>query len=123
METKTRLEIAHKKWHKTVAELVSPPYTGTKEELDAIRPLVDEAAKGFCIEFLKDKNEAIEFLSRNRLEVENFFGDLYFKFNTPDVYECLYSYYQRNFPSWSSERIERILEDKCCVVRNKNEKL
>ena len=120
MEDKTRLELAHKRWHKTVATLVSPPYTGAPDELEAIRPLVDKAAEEFCTELLKDKDEAIEFLSKNRLEVENFFGDLYLKFNTPDVYSCLFNYYARNFPSRKKEQIEEILERKCAIVKQKN---
>ena len=117
MESKTRLELAHKAWHASVAKLVSSPYTGAPEELEVIRPLVDEAADKFSAEFLKDKVEALEFLSRNRLEVENFFGDLYLKFPTPEVYECLYNYYARNFPSRSQEQIEEILREKCEVVK------
>ena len=117
MSKGTRLELAHKKWHNTVAKLVSPPYSGTPEEFKLIKPLHDKAAEDFCVEFLKDKDEAIEFLSHNRLEVENFFGDLYSKFNTPDVYDCLYNYYARNFPSWPSERIEGVLKAKCDVEK------
>ena len=116
---KTRLELAHQKWHHRVAKLVSPPYSGTQEELAAINPLLEEAAEEFCIEFLKDKDEAIEFLQRNRLEVENFFGDLYEKFDTPDVYYCLYNYYARNFPNRPQAEIEKILREKCDVVKNK----
>lgn len=117
MSDLTRLERAHKEWHRMVAELVSPPYSGEKEELEAIKPEIDAAAEKFRIEFIKDKDEAISFLSRNRLEVENFFGDLYFKFNTPDVYDCLYGYYERNFPSWPEEKIKQILKRKCNVEK------
>ena len=65
-EEKTRLELAHKKWHSEVAKLVSPPYTGAPEELKKIEPLLEEAGRFFCEELLKDKNEAIKFLERNR---------------------------------------------------------
>lgn len=115
----TRLETAHKRWHGEVARLVSLRYTGTPEELKKIEPLLDRARELFCKEFLRDKDKAIEFLSRNRLEVENFFGDLYLKFNTPEVYDCLYNYYARNFPSRPKEEIEKILREKCDVVRNR----
>ncbi len=115
----TRLELAHKEWHRTVAKLVSSPYTGTPEELEAIKPLVNEAQENFRIEFLKDKDEAIEFLQRNRLEVENFFGDLMLKYQTREVYDTLYNYYARNFPSWPREKIEEILRQKCGIERLK----
>lgn len=114
-EEKTRLELAHKRWHSEVAKLVSPPYSGAPEEYKKIEPLHEKIVEIFREEFLKDKDEAIEFLSRNRLEVENFFGDLYLKFNTPEVYNCLYNYYARNFPSWPREKIEEILRNKCGV--------
>jgi len=117
----TRLELAHKIWHSTVAKLVSPPYMGTTQELEAIKPKIDEAAENFLIEFLKDKDEAICFLSRNRLEVENFFGDLYSKFTLPEVYDCLYNYYKRNFPSRPREEIEEILREKCTVVKKQKQ--
>ncbi len=115
MQVTTRLELAHKRWHSTVAELVSPPYKGTPEEYKAIEPALNEAREKFRLEFLEDDSEAIEFLKRNRLEVENFFGDLYLKFNTPEVYEALYGYYARNFPSWPQEKIKEILRQKCGI--------
>ena len=120
MEEKTRLELAHKRWHSTVAELVSPPYTGTPEELEAIKPLLDEARELFRAEFLKDKNDAIIFLKRNRLEVENFFGDLMQRFDCREIYDTLYNYYARNWPSWPGEKIEELLRRKCGVEKTNN---
>lgn len=113
----TRLELAHKRWHIEVAKLVSPPYTGTTEEYKRIEPLLEKGRGIFREEFLKDKNEAIEFLCRNRLEVENFFGDLMFRYPCEEVYETLYNYYARNFPSWPREKIEEILRQKCGIER------
>jgi hypothetical protein len=117
----TRLELAHKRWHSGVAKLVSPPYTGTPEELEKIKPILEEAREGFRKEFLMDKKEAIEFLSRNRLEVENFFGDLMLRYPCQEVYDTLYNYYARNFPSWQRERIEGIVYQKCGIEKFKNE--
>lgn len=114
---KTRLELAHKRWHSEVAKLVSPPYSGTPEEYKLIEPLHEEIVEIFREEFLKDKDEALEFLSRNRLEVENFFGDLFDKYPTSEVYDTLYNYYARNFPSWPREKIEEILKEKCGVEK------
>ena len=111
----TRLEIAHKTWHGTIATLVSPPFRATPEELQAIQPRVDEATENFRIAFLENEEETIAFLSRNRLEVENFFYDLYQKFHTPEVYSCLYNYYARNHPSWQREQVEQALEQKCNI--------
>ncbi len=119
MSEMTRLELAHHKWHSEVAKLVSPPYKGTPEEYKKIKPIHDKLVEEFRIEFLKDKDEAIEFLRRNRLEVENFFGDLYLKFNTPDVYDCLYNYYARNDSRRTKEKIEEILREKCQIVRQR----
>ena len=116
-EEKTRLELAHKRWHSEVAKLVSPPYSGASEELEKIKPLLEKWQENFREEFLKDKDEAIKFLARNRLEVENLFADLYLTFNTPEVYDCLYNYYARNFPSWPQEKIEEILKQKCGIER------
>ena len=116
---KTRLEAAHKEWHREVARLVSPPYSGTPEELKKIKPYLEDARKKFQKEFLKDKDEAIEFLSRNRLEVENFFGDLMQRFECQEIYDTLYNYYARNFPSWPREKIEEILKNKCGIDRYK----
>ena len=112
---KTRLELAHHKWHNTVAKLVSPPYSGETEELKAITPLVEAAQNKFRTEFLKDKKEAIEFISRNRLEVENFFGDLMIRFDDSEVYDAIYNYFKRNYPSKSKEEIELILKRKCGI--------
>ena len=117
--SKTRLEIAHHKWHSTVAKLVSPPYTGSPEEFEVIKPLVEKAQDDFCVELLQDADEAIEFLSRNRLEVENFFGDLMRKFDSNEIYDALYNYYARNFPSRSRAEIEEILKIKCDIQRRK----
>ena len=119
VECKTRLELAHHKWHATVAKLVSPPYTAEPGELEAIKPLVESAQDEFRRELLKDKDEAIVFLLRNRLEVENFFGDLMAKFNSEDVYRAVYNYYARNFPSRSKEQIEEILKQKCGIKKRK----
>ena len=122
-EEKTRLESAHKRWHSEVARLVSPPYTGTPEEYKKIKPAVDAAAEEFRLEFLKDKDETIEFLSRNRLEVENFFGDLLQKFDCQEVYDTLYGYYERNFRrTWTREKIEEILRQKCGIESDKYRK-
>lgn len=115
MADETRLELAHKRWHSTVARLVSPPYTGTPEEYAAIKPLADAAAEEFRLEFIKDKDEAIEFLGRNRLEVENFFGDLFERFRCREVYDALYGYYARNFPSRGEEKILEVLKRKCGI--------
>jgi hypothetical protein len=116
-ECKTRLELAHREWHSKVAKLVSPPYTGTPEELEAITPLLDQARDDFRCEFLRDKDEALDFLSRNRLEVENFFGDLMNKYNSREVYDVLYNYYARNHRSWPREKIEEILKAKCGIEK------
>ena len=89
MKEMTRLELAHKRWHSEVAKLVSPPYKGTPEEYKKIEPRLDELADAFCEEFIKDKDEAIAFISRNRLEVENFFGDLMEKYPSKEVYDAL----------------------------------
>ena len=112
---KTRLEKAHHKWHSTIAKLVSVPYIGEEEELKSIIPLVEAAQNEFCKEFLKNKKEAIEFICRNRLEVENFFGNLMCKFNDSEVYDAIYNYYRRNHPSKSQEEIELILKRKCGI--------
>ena len=114
-EEKNRLELAHKRWHGEVAKLVSPPYKGTPEEYKKIEPRLDELADAFCEEFIKDKDEAIAFISRNRLEVENFFGDLMDKYPSKEVYDALYHYYYRNCPSRPKEEIERVLREKCGV--------
>ena len=114
---KTRLELAHIRWHSEIARLVSPPYTGEPEEYKRIEPILDRGRDVFREEFLKDKDEAIEFISRNRLEVENFFGDLFDKYPTSEVYDTLYNYYARNFPSWPREKIEEILRNKCGVEK------
>ena len=53
----TRLEIAHKTWHGTIATLVSPPFRATPEELQAIQPRVDEATENFRIAFLENDLE------------------------------------------------------------------
>lgn len=116
-ECKTRLELAHREWHSKVAKLVSPPYTGTPEELEAITPLLDKARDDFRCEFLRDKDEALDFLSRNRLEVENFFGDLMNEYNSREVYDVLYNYYARNHRSWPREKIEEILNAKCGIEK------
>lgn len=115
----TRLELAHKKWHHEVAKLVSPPYSGTPEEYKRIEPLLEMEREIFRGEFLTDKNEAIEFLQRNRLEVENFFGDLMLRYPCRAVYDTLYNYYARNFPSRPREKIEEILRQKCGIERLK----
>lgn len=113
----TRLERAHEAWHNEVARLVSPPYSGTPEEYKKIEPQVDKAADAFCEEFLKDKDEAIAFISRNRLEVENFFGDLMRKYPEREVYDALYNYYARNDSRRTKEMIEEILKRKCGIER------
>ena len=114
----TRLELAHKKWHGEVARLVSPPYSGTPEEYKKIEPILEKGQQTFCKEFLENKDEAIEFLSRNRLEVENFFGDLMRRYPCKEVYDALYKYYARNHPSWPQEKIEEILKRKCGIEKN-----
>lgn len=117
---KTRLELAHKRWHSEVARLVSPPYTGTPEEYKEIEPALDAVVEEFRLEFLKDKDEAIAFLSRNRLEVENFFGDLMQRFDCREVYDALYGYYERNLRhTGSREKIEGILKEKCGIESDK----
>ena len=116
-EQKTRLELAHKKWQHEVAMLVSPPYTGTFEELEKIKPLVKKEQEKFREELLKDKYEAIKFLDRNRLEVENFFGDLMLRYPCKEIYDTLYNYYARNWPSWPREKIEEILKQKCAIEK------
>ena len=116
MSENTRLELAHKAWQNTVASLVSPPFRGTPEEVSRIQPFIEEATETFRVAFLEDEEEAIAFLFRNRLEVENFFSDLYVKFHTPRVYHCIYNYYARNHPSWSREKIEQALEQKCNIT-------
>ncbi len=115
MTNLTRLELAHKAWHSEVAQLVSPPYTGTLEELEMIKPLLEAGREKFREELLRNKDEAIEFLKRNRLEVENFFGELYERYKCQEVYDTLYNYYARNFPSWPKEKIEEILKQKCGI--------
>ena len=117
MTEKNRLELAHKKWHREVAQLVSPPYSATPEELKRIEPLLEKGREIFREDFLKDKDEAIEFLQRNRLEVENFFGDLMLRYPCKEIYDTLYNYYARNFPSWPQETIEEILKQKCGVEK------
>ena len=122
-EEKTRLELAHKRWHSEVARLVSSPYTGTPEEYKKIEPALDAAVEKFRLEFLKDKDEAIEFLGRNRLEVENFFGDLMRKFDCQEVYDTLYGYYARNFRhTGTREKIEEVLRQKCGIESDKYRK-
>ncbi len=118
-EEKTRLELAHKAWHSEVARLVAPPYKGTPEEYKKIEPALEAAVEKFRLEFLEDKDEAIEFLSRNRLEVENFFGELYERYNCQEIYDTLYNYYARNFPSWPRGRIEETLKLKCGIEKIK----
>ena len=34
-----------------------------------------------------------------------------------EVYDTLYNYYARNFPSWPREKIEKILKEKCGVEK------
>lgn len=114
---KTRLELAHIRWHSEIARLVSPPYTGEPEEYKRIEPILDRGRDVFREEFLKDKDEAIEFISRNRLEVENFFGDLMLCYPCKEVYDALYNYYARNHPSKPKETIEKILLEKCGIER------
>ncbi len=43
MENKNRLELAFESHRKEIIRLVSPPYTGTPEEFEAIKPSIDKA--------------------------------------------------------------------------------
>ena len=81
------------------------------------KPQLKKGQELFCEELLKDKDEAIAFLGRNRLEVENFFGELMKRFPCREVYDALYNYYARNFPSRPREQIEEILRRKCGIEK------
>ncbi len=113
MKSNTRLELAHKEWHHRMAELVSPPYAGTPEEYEEIKPGLDKAREAFLSELLEDQRELIEFLSENRIEVENFFADIMKHFHTDEIYDTIYNYYARNFPSRPKEEIDLIIKQKC----------
>ncbi len=115
MENKTRLELAHAELHHKIASLVSPPYTGTLDEYNVIKPHLDEAAEKFRLELLKNEKEVIEFIGKNRLEVESFFGDIMNHFKSQEIHDAIYSYYARNFTKKSKEEIELIIKQRCGV--------
>ena len=110
---KTRLERAHIKLHSEIARLVSPPFSATPEELAAIEPLIKHSADALRDELLEDEGETVEFLKRNRLEIENFFPDMIEHFNSQTIRDAIYNYYARNFPGKTREEIEDIIKRKC----------
>ncbi len=110
---KTRLELAFKSYKKEIVRLVSPPYTGAPDECEKIKPSLDKAQAVFLAELLKNEKEAINFFAVNRLEMEWCFNHMLKQFKSPEVYNAVYSYYARNFPSWSKEKIEQIINQKC----------
>ncbi len=113
MNNKTRLELSFEKLRHQIAELVSPPYTGEPEQYEKIKPSLDRVREAFLSELLCDENEAIEFFSRNRIEMEWCFAEMMKHFKSENVYNAVYDYYARNFPSRTSEEIELIIKQKC----------
>ncbi len=110
MKNTTRLETAFKTYQREMVRLVSPPYTGAPGEYEQIKPKLEEARAVFLGELLKDEKEAIAFFSVNRLEMEWCFKDMLALFQSERVYDAVYNYYARNFPSKSPKEIELIVK-------------
>ena len=115
----TRLENAHASMHRRIAEMVSKLEAKelTFEELEKAAEALREE---FEAELLKNEEEIIVFLRRNRLEIEAHWQAIIDHFNSKAIYQAIYDYYARNFYSRSKNEIleicERVTERKFDVI-------
>lgn len=115
----TRLENAHASMHHKIAEMVSK--LGTKEiSLEELEDIAKALREKFEEELLKNEEEIIEFLKRNRLEIEAHWKAIIEHFNSKAIYQAIFDYYARNFYSRSRGEIieicERITEKKFDIL-------
>lgn len=105
----TRLENAHASMHQKIAEMVSKLQSKklSQEELQKREKALREK---FEEELLKNEEEIIEFLKRNRLEIEGHWHAIIMHFNSKAIYQAIFDYYARNHYSRSRSKIIEICE-------------
>ena len=115
----TRLENAHASMHRKIAEMVYD-LNAEKLSFEELQEADKVLREEFEAELLKNEEECIEFLKRNRLEIEGHWQAIIDHFNSRAVYQAIYDYYARNFYSRSRNEIieicERVTERKFDII-------
>ena len=115
----TRLENAHASMHHKIAEMVSM-LEAKKLSLEELEETAKVLREEFEAKLLEDEEEIIEFLKKNRLEIEAHWKAIIERFNSKAIYQAIYDYYARNFYTRSKNEVieicERITEKKFDIL-------
>jgi hypothetical protein len=105
----TRLENAHASMHHKIAEMVSK-LEANELSFEELEKAVEALREEFESELLKNEEEIIVFLRRNRLEIETHWQAIIDHFDSKAIYQAIYDYYARNFYSRSKNEVIEICE-------------
>ena len=115
----TRLENAHALMHHKIAKTV-PKLEIQKLSQEEFEEIDKTLREEFEAELLKSEEEIIEFLKKNRLEIEGHWQAIIEHFNSKAIYQAIFDYYSRNFYNCSRSEIigicERITEKKFDIL-------
>lgn len=115
----TRLENAHALMHHRIAEMI-PKLESKELSWERFESVARKLRQDFEAELLENEAELIEFLKKNRLEIEAHWQPIIDHFNSGAVYQAIFDYYARNFYTRSRSEIlemcERITNRKFDII-------
>ena len=105
----TRLENAHASMHHKIAEMV-PKLEDKRLSWEEFGRINKALREEFEASLLESEEEVIQFLNKNRLEIEAHWQAIIDHFNSKAIYQAIYDYYARNFYSRTRDEIMEICE-------------